>query len=92
MKLLFILYAVGPALFTFSLAYLLRKPEDWTGPAVMMPLMAALTVATQLLGVKKLEREPESQLALMSRFSRYGSLALGVVLFFLAYCSLLAPR
>lgn len=91
MKLLFIFYAPGPALFGYSLAYLLRHPDDWTGPAVMLPITALITAFSQLLGIKKMERDPTGQLGQISRISRYGSLALGPVLFVMMYFVLLAP-
>lgn len=90
-KLFFIVYAIGPALFGWSLAYLLRRPGDWTGPAVMLPITLAMTVATQLLGVKKMERDKESPLRLASRGARIGGLALGVVVFCMAFFTLLDP-
>ena len=52
-KLYFLLFVWGPALLGFSLGWLVRHPSDWTGPAVMGPVGAVLSVATFRWGIKR---------------------------------------
>jgi len=37
MCLLHVFLALGPAAFFYALAYLLKNPADWTGPALLLP-------------------------------------------------------
>jgi hypothetical protein len=53
-KLFFLIFAWGPAMVGFSLGWLLRHPTDWTGPAVIAPLGALLTLATYRWGARRL--------------------------------------
>ena len=88
MDYLFVFYAIGPALFGYALAYLFIHPQDWTGPAIVLPLSLALTIWTQWKGTAWLIRK-----GVFSRFIigliQAASLALGVILFLLMYLVLL---
>lgn len=53
MKIFFLLFVWGPALLGFSLGWLIRHPEDWTGPAIVGPAGALLTMLTFAWGAKR---------------------------------------
>ena len=77
---LVIYYALGPGLFGFSLAYLVRRPDDWSGPAIVLPLSALLMALTHYWGYCKFERDADV-VVLETRLSRYGGLGVGLVVF-----------
>jgi len=77
-------YALGPALFGYALAYLLRRPDDWIGPAIMLPLSTLLTALTHRWGYRKFEQRA-TVMRLEARLSRYGGLCVGLVLFVMGY-------
>ncbi|MGQ9493369.1 MAG: hypothetical protein ACUVR2_06355 [Anaerolineae bacterium] len=52
MRLLFVFFALGPSICGFSLAYLLRHPEDWIAPSGVRIAGLFVTFLTQMLGVK----------------------------------------
>ena len=88
-SLLAIPYSLGPAIFGFSLAYLLRHPEERIGPAIVMPLSLIFTVVVHYVGYLKLERGRDAPLCLVSRITRYGGLLLGLVAFLMGYFGVL---
>ena len=53
MKLFVLLFVWGPAMSGFSLGWLARHPDDWTGPAVIGPLGVALTLFTYRQGLRR---------------------------------------
>ena len=53
MKFLFIIFVIGPAITFYSISYLLLNPDDWTGPAIIIPVGLIATVVSQYFGVKK---------------------------------------
>jgi hypothetical protein len=57
-KVYFLLFVWGPAAVGFSLGWLARYPHDWTGPAVIAPLGALLTVLTYRWGLRRLSTVP----------------------------------
>ena len=78
MKFIIPFFAIGPALLSFSLAYLALHPEDWTGPAVIGPIALILTIITHSIGFKKYKSLFGLQLG-----SLIGGLAVGPMLYFL---------
>ncbi len=89
MKLLFIFYALGPALLGYALAWLLKYPHDWTGPAVVIPLSLALTWLTQTAGTRCLRRTIPFSFDKTLTATRIAGAAMGPLLFFLMYFVLL---
>jgi len=77
-------YALGPALFGYALAYLLRRPDDWAGPALVLPLSALLTALMHRWGYRKFE-QCATVMRLEARLSRYGGLCVGLVSFVMGY-------
>lgn len=77
-------YALGPALFGYALAYLLRRPDEWIGPAIVLLFSALLTVLTHRCGYRKFEQHA-TVMRLEPRLSRYGGLCVGLVLFVTGY-------
>ena len=53
MKLFVLLFVWGPAMSGFALGWLVRHPDDWTGPAVIAPIGVALTVLTYRQGLRR---------------------------------------
>jgi hypothetical protein len=81
-KVYFLIFVWGPALLGISLGWLVAHPDDWTGPAVMIPVGAVVTWLTYRWGRRKgkalgLDQDVEFLAAL------YASPLLGVVLFVL---------
>ncbi|MCA9576774.1 MAG: hypothetical protein R3B40_09980 [Polyangiales bacterium] len=52
-KLFFLMFVWGPAMLGFSLGWLVVHPDDWTGPAVVGPLGAIITLATYRAGLTR---------------------------------------
>jgi hypothetical protein len=53
-KIFLLLFVWGPALVGFSLGWVIRHPNDWTGPAVMGPLGGLLSFFTYRWGWRRL--------------------------------------
>jgi hypothetical protein len=53
-KIFFLLFVWGPAMVGFSLGWVVRHPSDWTGPAVVGPLGAALSLVTYRWALRRL--------------------------------------
>lgn len=53
MKIWFLVFAWGPVLTGYSLGWVIRHPDDWTGPAVLGPAGLVLTVLTFRWGMKR---------------------------------------
>ena len=83
--LLAIPYSLGPGMAGISLAYLLRHPEDWSGPAIVLPLSLIFTVLVHYVGYMKLECEWHAPLRQASRIARYSGLIIGLVVFLMGY-------
>ena len=85
-KILVIPFVIGPALFFYGVAYWLRKPEDWSGPAVVISIGLLLTVFSQWLGLKKIRAAEEGDGKLLLEATRIaglvGGVVVGVVVFF----------
>ncbi len=89
MRLMFVLFALGPGVCGFSLAYLLRHPEEWPAPTLMLAVGLAFTIATQTWGAAKLRQLLPPSYAFQIVATRWGGIALGIVIAFLAYFVLL---
>lgn len=83
--LLAIPYSLGPAMAGISLAYLLRHPEDWSGPAIVLPLSLIFTVLVHYVGYIKLECAWDAPLRRESQLARYSGLIIGPVIFLMGY-------
>lgn len=90
MRLLFVFFALGPGICSFSLAYLLRHPEDWIAPSGVLIAGLFVTFLTQTLGVKWLERILSPRYKLEFVLARISGLAMGVAVGLLAYFMLLS--
>lgn len=55
-KLHFLWLCWGPILFAFSVAWLITHPDDWTGPATMIPISLAYGGVTYTLAFRWLKR------------------------------------
>lgn len=89
MPFLFAFFALGPGVGGFALAYLLRHPDEWPAPTLMLVVGLALAVATQTWGAAKLRRLLPPYRAFHITATRWGGIALGVVVALLAYFVLL---
>jgi len=89
MRLLFVFFALGPGICGFSLAYLLRPPEDWISPALMLVVGLLITIVTQTLGVTWLGRILTPRYKTSLTATRWGGLVMGVVVGLLTYFVLL---
>ena len=85
MRLFFVFYAIGPAMLGYALAYLLHHPDDWTGPAVIIPLGAALTVWVYRAGTRWLRSKVRPDRQFVVTLSQFGGAATGVIIFLLMY-------
>ena len=90
MRLLFVFFGLGPSLAGFSLAYLLRRPEDWPAPAAMLAVGLLMTVLTQTLGMRWLASIVIPRYKIFLTTTRWSGLAMGGVIGLLAYFVLLA--
>jgi hypothetical protein len=52
-KLFLLLFVWGPALVGFSIGWVIRHPNDWSGPAVIGPLGALLSFFTYRWGLRR---------------------------------------
>ena len=75
-----LLFVWGPALLGFALGWLLRHPDDWTGPAVVAPVGLAITVLTYRWGLRRRPTLP-SDLQTVYLAAMIASAAVGVVVF-----------
>lgn len=86
-RLLVIAYLIGPALFFYSIAYLLVHPQEWTGPAVIAPLGLLMTLLSQALGLRELRRCKDTvrRTALLATQigGPVGGLVIGLMVYFL---------
>jgi hypothetical protein len=86
-RLLVLFHLVGPAIFFYCLAYLLRNPSDWTGPVTIGAVSLLLTLLTQFLGLRLIRRTPpgplQTTLITTQVAAPFGGLLIGVMLFFL---------
>ena len=82
LKLLFIAFAIFPALTGFSLQYALRKSgaPDHRDSLIMAPVFFALAVASSWRGARWAKQSPPD-FARVIRLSLAGGIALGIVLF-----------
>ncbi len=85
---IFVFYALGPAILGYALAYLLRHPHDWMGPAVVALPSLILTALTQTKGSEWLRKRVRLSLLELVAL-RVGGAVTGIVLFFLMYFMLL---
>lgn len=75
-------------MFGYALAYLFIHPQDWMGPAIMLPLSLALTIWTQWKGTAWLIQKAVFSRAIIG-LVQAASLTMGVILFLLMYLMLL---
>ena len=54
-KLVFLIFVWGPVLMGFSLGWLVRHPEDWSGPFVIGPIGAVVTWLSYRWGLRKVK-------------------------------------
>ncbi|MBI2339658.1 MAG: hypothetical protein HYU99_04740 [Deltaproteobacteria bacterium] len=59
-KLFVVLHLIGPALLFYSIAYFFARPDDWTGPAVMIPVGLIITLLAQYFGLKRIRKETKT--------------------------------
>lgn len=88
-KLLFLFYAPGPTFLGFALAWLLKYPHDWTGPAVIIPVGLALIWWTQTAVTRWLQRKLSPSFAVALSASRIGGALMAPIIFLLMYFFLL---
>jgi hypothetical protein len=89
MRLLFVFLALGPVAFFYALAYLLKNPADWTGPAVLLPLSLLVTIATQALGLRWIRRASSKSRRGFLIAVQLDGLVIGVAVGLMAYFILL---
>lgn len=53
LKIFALLFVWGPAFLGFALGWVIRHPQDWTGPALIAPVALALTIITYRWGLRK---------------------------------------
>jgi hypothetical protein len=53
-KIVVLMFVWGPAMLGYALGWLVHHPTDWTGPAVLAPIAAAITALTYRWGVRRL--------------------------------------
>lgn len=58
-KLHFLWLAWGPLMLSVSLAWLVRHPHDWTGPAVVAPLALLYGIGSYGYALRRMRRSPE---------------------------------
>ena len=80
LKLFALVFVWGPALLGFALGWLVRHPDDWTGPAVVAPVGLAITVLTYRWGVRRRPTLP-SDLQPLWLAAMIASAAIGVLVF-----------
>lgn len=59
-KLHFLWLCWGPVMLAFSIAWVIRSPEDWTGPAVIGPVSLVYGVVTHILAFRWMKRTTEA--------------------------------
>lgn len=79
-KLYVLMFVWGPALLGFALGWLVRHPDDWSGPAVVAPVGLVLTVITYRWGLRRRATLP-SDLQPVHLAAMIASAGVGVVLF-----------
>jgi len=89
MDILFVFFALGPAAFFYSLAYLLKRPSEWQGPAILLPIGVLVTVVTQKTGLKWQRRRGGRIDRTVVIASQVGGIVMGVVVGLLTYFVLL---
>lgn len=89
MRFLLIILSLFPAAFFYSLAYLLKKPDDWTGPAVLLPLSFLATIISQGLILRRIRQEEAGDFRDILVASQVGSVALGILVGIMTYFFLL---
>ena len=79
MKLVMLIFIWGPALLGFSAGWIIRHPDDWTGPAIIGPVGAIITYLTYRWGMRRLKTlSGEGRLLFIGGMSAGG--AVGVVI------------
>jgi hypothetical protein len=81
MRLLFVIFALGPAMFFYSLAYLMKHPADWMGPAVLLPVSLAASLLAHLLGLRWIRRETVQRRRTVLVASQLGGIVTGIAVF-----------
>jgi hypothetical protein len=86
-RLLVVAHLLGPTIFFYCVAYLLRHPQDWSGPVVMAVLSLVLTLLVQAIGLRAIQRTPAGPLRVRLITTQVagpvGGLFIGVMLYFL---------
>jgi len=87
LKLLVIFHITGPTIFFYCIAYLIRNPSDWTGPAVIGPISLAFSIFAQVITEKKLKKITDSYWRISLRTCQIvcplGGLAIGIMIYFI---------
>jgi hypothetical protein len=81
MRFLFAFFALAPALFFYSLAYLIKHPADWTGPAVLLPVSLAVFVLTYFWGRRQARRETVRHRKVAIAACQIGGIVTGLAIF-----------
>jgi len=79
-KLFTLMFVWGPALLGFALGWLIPHPDDWTGPAVVAPLGALITLLTYWTGVTRY-RQADDRLKPYYVIGMSAGALIGVVIF-----------
>lgn len=88
-KLFFLMFVWGPAMLGFALGWLIPHPDDWTGPAVIAPLGALVTLVTYRAGIVRYRSVPE-HLQLYYKAGMIAGALTGVVIFLMLALGVLA--
>lgn len=87
LKLLVIFHLTGPAIFFYCVAYLLRRPDDWTGPAVIGPISLAFSIYAQVITERKLKKVTDRFWRVALRTCQIacplGGVAVGIMIYFM---------
>ncbi|MFQ5399985.1 MAG: hypothetical protein ACE5E7_10340 [Anaerolineae bacterium] len=89
MEIFFVFFALGPAAFFYSLAYFLKRPFEWQGPAILLPISVLVTAFTQMAGFKWQRRRSDQTGRTVVIVSQVGGIVMGVAVGLLTYFVLL---
>jgi hypothetical protein len=85
MNILFLFFAIGPAILGYSSAYILKTPDKWQEALSIIIISLFITIITNTIGVKLLKKNFSRQVGKILQLSQLGGIALGIILFFVMY-------
>jgi hypothetical protein len=85
----FVVYALGPALLGYSVAYWLRNPQDWQGPALVSALSLLGTFVSHRWATRQIIAHPRFGLVPYWRLLQIAGLVTGLLLAWVVYFILL---